>query len=168
MRGLMLIPVFCWGVYHYNPLLGLGVLSVASIFLYRLHHIQEYVSKKYRLLKTVKYLLDHMSDTDDTASEFKIAESGNCAIITFSALGRTYTATVPYDRGKVVRMTSTEVRGCYSDGRPPVILHQYPGIPFLVSAEDMGFDYLEFFDFEEGEVTVTAKDAIPFYGQPHA
>jgi hypothetical protein len=43
-------------------------------------------------------------------------------------------------------------------------LRQYPGVPFLVSVGDMGFDTLEIVDFESETIKVFQKDHIPMYG----
>lgn len=145
-------------------MLGYFALAAGALVAYHFSTLRAYGAKKYQQLRTLQSLLAQMSNTPDTEYKFEVAESGKCVIVTFVTSGRSYTVTVPYAREHVARMTSTEVRGWYKDGTS-IVLRQYPGVPFIVSVGDMGFERLEIVDFEEGDTQVFNRDDIPLYGK---
>ena len=115
-----------------NYLLGISA-SIGAIYVtyyYGKRAVYSYVMDK------VKEELDKRLEKEETEDLFRPAEKGLSALIKVNHAGKNHNVYVPYDRSKSSSMLRKKVF-LIKNGEK-IELFQKPGIPYLVSAQDLG------------------------------
>lgn len=126
-----------------------------------------YLSYLYIKKKVTNYFFNKIVDKihkdtkkDDNEQYFRPITK-NSAIISFNRLGKKESVYIPYNR----RMSSTMLtKNIYliKNGEK-TLLNQNPGVPFMVSAEDLGGDEIIVEDKEGNILIKFNKDQIPIF-----
>jgi hypothetical protein len=114
----------------------------------------EYVMSK------VNEELDRRLKKEDAEELFK-PQATKSAIIKVSHGGKTHDVYVPYDRSKSTSMLRKKVFLLKEDKK--IELSQKPGIPYLVSAEQMGGSFIIIEDLSGNIVRTFTESEIPGY-----
>lgn len=120
--------------------LALTLLITATTYYYR-NPIYRYLKNKYHRIKTnatTAVILRAISNNNNNNSDsrFEINDNRRTATITYRHNDKLYKVVIPYNRRKIRSMSQSQVH-LIKDGERVNITHQ-PGVPYLVSAEDMG------------------------------
>ncbi len=141
-------------------LLSLGIVSVAGYY----YQIPSWISKKYRQLTMMKKLLDGFDKVDcihPKQNEFFINDTDLSADIYYERMNSKYRVSIPFNRKYIVAMSQFKAELLYQDGTSLDITQQ-PGIPYLVSAVDLGGNIIRITNQEYG-VAYDYIDKPPMY-----
>lgn len=94
---------------------------------------------------------------------FSINETECSATLQYHRMSSEYNLLIPYDRSKVAVMTQFRVE-LLRDNQDPVEITQQPGIPYLVSAEQLGGSGIKICNLETGLYHIYDIKTIPLYG----
>ena len=138
-----------------DKLVGLAIIGVPiTYFLY--NYGKRYVSE--HIMGKVQEELDRRLKEDEEKEHFKPTK-GKSAIIKVSHMGKTHSVYLPYDRRKSSQMMRRKVF-LIKEGEKTDI-SQKPGIPYLVSAQDLGGDLIQVEDLEGNVLNTFPRDKIP-------
>lgn len=102
--------------------------------------ITSWVHTKNQKIKMIMSLIDVLNNTQNTKSNpasFFVNDTDVSATISYERMGTKYILFVPYSREHVAQMTQFNVE-LLRDGKDSLNITQQPGIPYLVSANDLG------------------------------
>lgn len=134
-----------------NPAIIGTTLTVASLIIYR---YRKSISLLYRILTT--------ASTDEVS--FTIADTDACAILKYERSTAHYDLYLPYNRSHVLSMSQFIVELLH-DHKPPTLLTQQPGIPYLITARALGGTHIRITNTDTGTVHTYDADTQPLYGE---
>lgn len=89
------------------------------------------------LLSLVENFQKEVSTKKESALGFTVNNTDESASVVYERLGKQYILLVPYNRSRVVSMSQFKVE-LIRDGKQAVDITQQPGIPYMVSAKELG------------------------------
>lgn len=116
------------------------------------------------VLKRIKimYNLAQSMDRPTTPVTLTISDTDETALLTYNRLNTQYTVSLPYNRRKVASMNQFTVHLLYKN-QGPLNITQEPGIPYIVSANQLGGVAIEVIDSDTGNKVTYSGDQIPMY-----
>lgn len=99
--------------------------------------------------------------TNNTAS-FTVNDTNTSATILYNRLGKKAIVFVPYSRVNLVGMIPFKTE-LIRENQPSLVITQQPGIPYLVSARNLGGTHIKITNQETGDIKYFGKDEIPGY-----
>lgn len=108
----------------------------------------------------INELMSNMMNND--ISKTCISKSGKCMHIYYDYLGKEYMVTVPYSGSCSVDMIQYEMNAIYEDGDQLKITQQ-PGIPYLVSADNLGCKMMKAINHETDVFHEYKNNTVPIF-----
>lgn len=138
--------------YWFGSVLGLGALGYFG-YKYSREKMNDYIMGK------VMRELDKRLENEEGFTPMKKTSS---AMIKINHGGKSHSIYVPYNRRKSTKMLQTRV--FLLKGEEKIPISQKPGIPYLVSAKDLGGDIILIEDRDGNVLKVYKDDEVPdFY-----
>lgn len=154
-----------------NPYL----IFVATISIYGLSRYHccfanavNWVYDRYTKAKMLLALMDKMKNAPESSKNVKdipsfvINDSDISATVSYQQLGSNYTLSVPYCRKYVAPMSQYKAELV---GSETTIITQQPGVPYLVSAEELGGDLIRITNEETNKQYEYVLDIPPMYAE---
>ena len=136
-------------------ILSIGTLGISSYYLYKFGKNK---ANKYIMDKVMEELNKRMENEQEG---FKPMRKSTSALINIQHGGNTNSIYIPYNRRLVTKMLNT--RAFLLKGEDKIEITHKPGVPYLVSAKQMGGDMIVI-ENKEGHVLNCYKDdEIPNY-----
>lgn len=142
------------------PLTLVGLAGLAYKFTSH-HKVKKWISHK---KKTVATLRNFVKTLSDNKINVEINDTGKSATVLFSRLGKQYLVFLPYDSSKFVSMLHFKAE-LLREGKPSLLVTQYPGVPYSVSAKDLGGNALKITNQETGESHTFKENEIPGFAE---
>jgi hypothetical protein len=156
-------------IYWTGPFLVLLLIAVRyrHYFGYVILWVQFHYNRFQLLLKLVDTLNHAGTSNQSTPPILKIIDNDSMdagAIVTYERLGHSYKLSVPYNRDKVVSMSQFRAI-LYDDASEEIEdITQEPGIPYQISARQLGGHTIHLINNENGQSYDYIEDTIPSYG----
>lgn len=144
--------------YFYLSFIPISVYIGWRGYQYGKEKLYEYV------MSEVKKELDKRMRDEDDQELFKPHERCKSAIIKVTHGGKSHNIFIPYDRSKSTSMLMRKVY-LIRDGQE-IELSQKPGVPFLVSAQDLGGDKIILKDFSGEHLHEYTANEVPNFLNP--
>lgn len=106
----------------------------------------------------VSKVMESLKKDTDTQQNFK-PHRGKSAIVSFNHHGKTHNIYVPYHRNKSTAMLRKKYY--LIKGEEKILLEQKPGIPFLVSAQDLDGEKIIVCDKDDNILSQYEANIIP-------
>lgn len=123
--------------------------------------ISSWFSEKKKKAKLALSLLESLRK--NTPVEFSINDTSKSATILYSRLGRKSIVFLPFNRQYVSKMVSYYAELIREGNKPHLNITQQPGIPYLVSAKDLGGLEIRITNQGTGCSTIFGPEEIPGY-----
>ena len=149
----------------FTPILFIGV-SLLCIYVF--NKLKPWILNKYRRFQLLLTLVTTLSRINqgqtqgNQESPFVINDSDRSVSIPYSYNGVSYTAFMPFKRQAALAMNDLRVLVVLTDGRL-VNITQQPGIPYLVTATELGGTEIRVINDDTGESVVYNATTIPNY-----
>jgi hypothetical protein len=131
-----------------------GLFMMIPLYL-KYDDISEWVER--RVFKTVVKTINAFNATE---SQFVLHDAA--ATIHYDRMGHTYQFSMPYSRKMVAKMSQIKVY-LHKDHESVHDITQQPGIPYVVTAHDLGGNYILALNEDNGETFRYEKDTKPGY-----
>jgi len=112
-----------------------------------------YLYRKYNVGVLLKFLNN---------KKININYINNSATIEYEYFGQNYKLSIPYNRKKLINMTNYKVELFFTD-KTPINITQQPGIPYILSANDLGGEYIKISNMENGLSHNYDNKQVPMY-----
>lgn len=120
--------------------------------------------QRVKMLLTLAKNIQQSADSKKTIASFAVNESDLSASIIYERMGSQYILMVPYSRKYVAAMTQFKVELLRHD-KEPLNITQQPGIPYIVTAHDLGGYSIRVTNEDTG-ISHEYKDTTPpMYGE---
>jgi hypothetical protein len=135
------------------------ITNIIGIISFIVFYNWKWIKTKYNKCKTVYTLIN--SDNFTTGSEFQLHPNGKSAIITYNRYGKNYHLYVPYSG-----MIATEMNrfraylikdSSDKKGKKEEEITQQPGIPYMITASDLGGEKIIFRYRDRREVEFSSE-----------
>jgi hypothetical protein len=113
-----------------------------------------YLYNKYNVGVVLKLLND---------KKIIINYNNNSAMIEYEYFGQNYKLSIPYNRKKLINMSDYKAELFFNDDKPSLNITQQPGIPYILSANDLGGEYIKITNMETGLSHNYDNKNIPMY-----
>ena len=140
-----------------------GFLHYKGVF----SKVKNWVDVRRQRVKMIMTLMENIQQVTAAVpktSSFSVNESDMSASIIYERLGSQYILLIPYSRKHIAHMTQFTVE-LLRDDKEPLNITQQPGIPYLVSASDLGGSAIRIFNEDTGISHEYIGTAIPMYGE---
>lgn len=127
--------------------------------------IYRYCKEKYEKLKTnartaiILRAISNSTSDNNSQCKFEINSDRKSATITYTHNNKIYRIIIPYNRRRIRSMSQHQVFLVKGNDRVD-ITHQ-PGIPYLITAEEMGGDSIIILDESNNIIKELDKTSIP-------
>lgn len=141
-----------------------ALVLFATTFYYReriVSNIKSLLATYEQFKKFYNIIKGNGSGTIETT--FTTNATGESANLIYSRLGSKYILNVPYNRKYVATMAQFEVYLILKDA-DPIKITQQPGIPYMVSAKDLGGVIIRIVNHENDTRYDYSENIIPLYG----
>ncbi|CAH6421715.1 Hypothetical protein HVR_LOCUS1355 [uncultured virus] len=153
--------------YYVGAVVVASVLVASHYFGY-LSAMCDWVSVRKQRVKLIINLLskiqNDVSDPTKTTISFSVNESDVSASVLYERMGQQYLLLVPYNRSYVAAMTQFKAELLRSE-KDSLIITQQPGIPYLVTAEELGGYAIRVTNEDTGLSKEYGKNIAPKYGE---
>jgi hypothetical protein len=122
--------------------------------------IKTYGLRGYVFLMLIKGL---WISTTQIKTTFTPIPSSKCASILYDRLGTQYLLIVQYDRSKIADMTQFKAFLHFKGNIDTIDITQQPGIPYTVTANELGGSHIEITNMETGLKKKYLSDTKPMY-----
>lgn len=156
-----------------DPYVVGSVVVMASVlgFSYQqgyLSKMRNWINVRHQQVKVMWSLIDKLQhDVSNPAkgtASFTVNDTDQSASILYERMGQQYILMVPYKRKHVSTMTQFKVELLRS-GKPALDITQQPGIPYMVSAGDLGGHIIKITNEDNGVTHEYGEEKIPMYGE---
>lgn len=154
---------------HPLCIVGVGISIIAILFYFDVYGVRRWLNSKYNgdsmkfmLMKQLLSLMIKKLTTKVQSPKFAINDSRQSASLTFPYLGKIYPLNVPYKQSLVVKMSALQVFLIMKTGTE-LNITQPPGIPYMVSAKDMGGKGIRIINLDTRKNKIYEEDEIPFF-----
>lgn len=121
---------------------------------------QKRVKMVLSLMKNIK----EVAESKKTEASFVVNDSESSASIIYERMGSKYILMVPYSRKYIACMTQFKVELLRND-KEPLDITQQPGIPYIVSAKDLGGLAIKITNEDNGLSYEYTDKILPMYGE---
>lgn len=119
----------------------------------------KFIRSMLNLLNVLKY----NNTGHNTITPFSVNENDITASIVYEYLGHKYLLLVPYNRSHVMSMSKFKVE-LLKENHAPIIITQQPGIPYLVTAFQLGGYAIRITNEDTGLSKEYPNNDMPDYG----
>lgn len=156
-------------IYWVSPFLLLLLIAIRyrHWFGYIILWIQFYYNRFQLLWKLINTVQIKEISSQPIDPIFKIMDTNSMdtsAIVTYQHLGNSHKVLVHYNRDKVAIMGQFKAILCNETAHEMEDITQQPGIPYLVTAKQLGGHYIRITNAENGQKYDYFQDTIPGYG----
>lgn len=140
-----------------NYIFPIGIIGITAAGLFYSKNIYAYIMRKINeeIMKKVNKELNNRLSNENSFKPNKTKS----AVISLTHMGKTHSIYLPYDRNKSTSMLTKKVFLIKENEK--IDITQKPGIPYLVSAEQLGGESIVV-ENRDGDVLYTyEKDKIP-------
>lgn len=147
---------------------GSTVISIAIGLSYHMGYLNPligWMNNKHQKGKLLLKIVDNLSNPSSTkkSTSFTVNDSDISASIVYERMGTEYIVIVPYNRTYVAAMSQFKAELLRSNGTP-VNITQQPGIPYLVTADELGGYAIKITNQETGLTHEYEFSKAPMYG----
>jgi hypothetical protein len=169
---IILAIIIASTIFIYNSISNFYILSSLLLIVYGLDFLEiikpiDWIRHKVRVCNTLINAIDilYNGSIDKGEPRFSINDSDRSASIVYKRQGNEYILNVPYNRKIRAKMSSFDiflVKKGTSDEEFYININQQPGLPYLVSANDLGGDRIEIKQKTDGQlIKVYLDNEIP-------
>jgi hypothetical protein len=151
----------------WDAVFNVGFVFVLGAILYHLGYVDRAITAYYARKKQAELLFSVVKTlqgkhTHDDSIAFSINDSDLSATILYKRLGHEYMLMVPFNRDYVAGMSQFRAK-LFRHNKSPIDITQQPGIPYLVSAHDLGGTHIEITNHETGATHSYSSATVPLY-----
>jgi hypothetical protein len=123
-----------------------------------------FIIYKYRKSISLLYqIFNSLEVSSNNEISFTICDTDACAILKYQRSTVPYNLYLPYNRSQVLYMSQFLVE-LLREQKPPLVLTQQPGIPYLITARALGGTHIRITNMDTGIVHTYDADTQPLYG----
>lgn len=141
-------------IYFYLSLLG---ISFTGITIYKGYHYGKRRLQEYVMSKVLEELNQRM-EKQEQDEMFKVMHT-HSAVVKVTSAGKTHSIYLPYSRKRIIPMLKKRVY-LIKEGEK-IELNQKPGIPYLVSASNLGGSSIIVEDIDSNSEIIFSANEIP-------
>jgi len=120
--------------------------------------------QRVKMVMTLMKNIQQVAESKKTVASFSVNDSDLSASIIYERMGSQYILMVPYSRKYIAAMTQFKVE-LLRYNKEPLDITQQPGIPYTVSAEDLGGLAIKITNEDTGTSFEYKDSTLPMYGE---
>jgi len=120
--------------------------------------------QRVKMVMSLMKNIQTLAESKKTVASFAVNDSDLSASIIYERMGSQYILMVPYSRKYIASMTQFRVE-LLRYNKEPLNITQQPGIPYIVSSEDLGGSAIKITNEDTGYSYEYTGTKLPMYGE---